>query len=148
MENKITKFAGEHFFLSNFYPCFIKHEGYIYPSVENAYQAYKTLDLNARNVFLDCKPNKAKKIGQTLTLRPNWDIIKVPLMKGLLYQKFNKPEFKELLLGTGDTELVEGNWWGDTFWGVCHGEGKNVLGTLLMELREDLYIQSIGESLT
>jgi len=44
----------------------------------------------------------------------------------------------ERLLATGDQELIEGNTWGDRFWGVCDGEGQNQLGRLLMELRNEL----------
>jgi predicted NAD-dependent protein-ADP-ribosyltransferase YbiA (DUF1768 family) len=42
------------------------------------------------------------------------------------------------LLETGDAELIEGNDWGDTFWGVCGGKGNNFLGKLLMEVRKEL----------
>lgn len=52
--------------------------------------------------------------------------------------KFAIPELKEMLLATGDEELVEGNYWHDTIWGVCDGVGENHLGKMLMEIREDL----------
>ena len=39
---------------------------------------------------------------------------------------------------TEDAELVEDNWWGDKFWGVCNGEGENHLGKLLMKIRDEL----------
>ena len=52
--------------------------------------------------------------------------------------KFNIPELKQKLLETGNTELVEGNTWGDTFWGVYNVEGENILGRLLMKVREEL----------
>lgn len=42
-----------------------------------------------------------------------------------------------MLLKTGDEELVEGNTWGDTFWGVCKGKGRNELGKILMKVREE-----------
>ena len=60
------------------------------------------------------------------------------LMKRLLKMKFAIPELKEMLLATGDEELVEGNYWRDTIWGVCDGVGENHLGKMLMEIREDL----------
>ena len=59
-------------------------------------------------------------------------------MKDLLEQKFAKPELKKLLLATDDMLLVEGNTWGDTYWGVCNGIGFNMLGKLLVELRSQL----------
>jgi predicted NAD-dependent protein-ADP-ribosyltransferase YbiA (DUF1768 family) len=58
-------------------------------------------------------------------------------MRSLLRQKFAHPSMRERLLATGDEELIEGNWWGDTFWGVCNGEGQNQLGKLLMRVRHE-----------
>ncbi len=47
-------------------------------------------------------------------------------------------DLREKLLATGDRKLVEGNTWGDTFWGVCRGNGKNHLGKILMKIRAEL----------
>ena len=44
-----------------------------------------------------------------------------------------------LLLATGDAKIVEGNTWGDVFWGVCNGVGENHLGEILMKVRQDLF---------
>ena len=57
-----------------------------------------------------------------------------------LRQKFNDPRLKELLIQTGQQALVEGNWWGDRFWGVCKGTGENHLGQLLMKIRRDFVV--------
>ena len=57
-------------------------------------------------------------------------------MKFALRCKFQVPELREKLLATGDEELIEGNWWNDKFWGVCKGEGCNMLGLILMEVRD------------
>jgi predicted NAD-dependent protein-ADP-ribosyltransferase YbiA (DUF1768 family) len=60
-------------------------------------------------------------------------------MREILIAKFSQNEdIKGKLLATGDTELIEGNTWGDTFWGVCRGEGTNWLGKLLMEVRTEI----------
>jgi predicted NAD-dependent protein-ADP-ribosyltransferase YbiA (DUF1768 family) len=59
-------------------------------------------------------------------------------METLLRQKFAHPELRAKLKETNDAELVEGNWWGDRFWGVCRGEGENHLGKLLMKIRAEL----------
>ena len=56
----------------------------------------------------------------------------------LLRSKFSDPELAEALLATGDAELVEGNTWGDPFWGVYKGKGENMLGRLLMEVRGEI----------
>ena len=64
----------------------------------------------------------------------------------MIYAKFTfNPHLKEKLLATGDRELVEGNWHGDKYWGVClrTGEGNNHLGRMLMELRD--YFRDIEE---
>ena len=39
---------------------------------------------------------------------------------------------------TDDVELIEGNEWSDTFWGVCRGQGENWLGKILMKTRDNL----------
>jgi predicted NAD-dependent protein-ADP-ribosyltransferase YbiA (DUF1768 family) len=60
-------------------------------------------------------------------------------MEGLVRQKFSKdPVLRQRLLDTGDQDLVEGNTWGDTFWGVCRGQGSNWLGRILMDVRAEL----------
>jgi predicted NAD-dependent protein-ADP-ribosyltransferase YbiA (DUF1768 family) len=61
-------------------------------------------------------------------------------MKYGVTQKFSKPEFKKMLLDTGNQEIREGNMWNDDFWGVCmkRNKGKNILGKILMDLREEL----------
>lgn len=72
-----------------------------------------------------------------MALRDNWDLVKVDIMSDICYAKFHQnPELLELLLATGSKKLVEGNTWGDTFWGVCHGEGANMLGKILMAIRD------------
>ena len=53
----------------------------------------------------------------------------------LLLQKFGSQEMLTKLQETGDKELVEGNNWGDTLWGVSEGKGRNILGVILMEIR-------------
>jgi len=70
-----------------------------------------------------------------LVLRPDWARIKLDIMYHLLQQKFRDPLLQKLLLRTQDAELVEGNVWNDTYWGVCSGVGENHLGRLLMLVR-------------
>lgn len=140
----ISEFDGEYHFLSNFSPCRVLLDGFAYNTTEAAYQAAKTLSPNLRLAFQALPASRegakaAKKMGKTLNLRPNWDIIKIPIMKDLLEQKFRQPHFRNLLLDTHPEVLVEGNWWKDTFWGQCPlGNGENWLGKLLMEIRAKL----------
>ena len=136
---KINYFKNEHSFLSNFYPVQITIDGITYCSVEHAYVAMKTLDIEIRKkISLMDRPGEVKKFGRTIQLRSDWDHVKLPLMMGLLCIKFQNPELKLMLKSTGSDYLEEGNWWGDTFWGVCHGTGENNLGKLLMQIRSQI----------
>lgn len=114
-------------------------DGKIWPTVEHAYQACKTNDPVTRERILTApKPGTAKYLGRHAKLRENWDEMKLDIMKILVTRKFFDPELARKLLATRDTPLVEGNHWGDTFWGVCRGVGENHLGKILMEVREEL----------
>ena len=135
----ITEFDGKYRFLSNFYPAPVTYEGYLYRTVEHAFQASKSLDPACREVIANCKsPALAKEVGRKVDLRHDWKDIKVSVMLRLLRQKFSEPTLQHMLLLTAGEDLVEGNWWGDTFWGVCRGQGENQLGKLLMQVREEL----------
>lgn len=125
--------------LSNFFPAPVVYRGVNYNTVEHAYQAAKTLVLAEREQIRMCStPGKAKRLGREVTMRPDWDKIKLTVMLHLLRQKFNIPELRDKLLATGDIRLIEGNTWGDTFWGVCNRTGMNHLGRLLMQVRSEL----------
>lgn len=140
MSAVILRFDNEYDFLSNFYPAKVVLDGETYFSTEHAYQAAKTLDAHARKVIRDaCSPGQAKRLGKHVALRPGWEGVKLQVMLDLLRQKFAPGSvLAERLLGTGNAKLVEGNWWGDLYWGVCNGRGANWLGKLLMQVREEL----------
>ena len=136
----IDRFDGDYAFLSNFYPSsiFDSNDGFTYPTVEHFFQAKKSLILREREMISKAEtPGRAKRMGRKVQLRSDWEDIKLFVMEYALRRKFSKPRFKEALLATGDEELIEGNWWGDTFWGVCNGVGENNLGKLLMKIREE-----------
>ena len=133
----IKRFVGKNDFMSNFYPCRIEYEGITYPSVEHAFQAAKTFDEEKRRQIAECPtPKEAKAAGRRVKLRGDWNEAKVGIMYELLIEKFEIPELKEKLLGTGDLYLEEGNIHRDKFWGTYMGEGENMLGKLLMKVRE------------
>ena len=134
----ICAFNGSYRFLSNFWPAVVMLDGTDYPSVENAYVAAKTRDLAAREFIRNCTPGAAKKFGRTIKLRDDWDDVKLAIMADLVWLKFQHADLRELLLDTGSQELIEGNTWGDTFWGVCNGVGENHLGKILMNVRQRL----------
>lgn len=134
-------FKNEYFFLSNFYPCMI----YDYrvskyaPSVEHYFQAQKTVHKSEIEMILNAKTaSDAKKLGRKVSLREDWEDIKDAVMLEGLRQKFAYPHLRNKLLHTKDIELVENNNWNDTYWGVCNGVGKNMLGKLLMQVREEI----------
>jgi N-glycosidase YbiA len=139
-KNVIDAFSGDYKFLSNFYPCKVKLDDVEYPSVEHAYQAAKTLDTDDRRAFHEHPlPTAAqsKKLGKALSLRRDWESVKLNVMEALLMQKFADSELRKQLNDTGTLKLVEGNYWGDSFWGVDHKKGgKNHLGRLLMKIRD------------
>jgi ribA/ribD-fused uncharacterized protein len=136
--NKIESFQGEYRFLSNFWQAYVTYDGEMYPTVEHAYQAAKTMEPEFRKAICYARTGEAKRMGRQVPMRPDWDAIKIGVMDDLLRQKFSDPELAEKLLATGDAELVEGNTWGDYFWGVCNGEGQNWLGRMLVAIREDI----------
>ena len=123
----IMNFEGEFGFLSNFWPSLI---------IEGDERWITSEREKIRNAPT---PGKAKRLGRKATLRDDWDGIKITVMLHTLRLKFgqNRKE-REMLLATGDRLLIEGNHWGDTFWGVCDGEGENMLGILLMQVRDEI----------
>lgn len=138
----ITEFTGQYRWLSNFYPCEVEFDGYVFTTVEHAYQAAKTLDLDQRlYISMLEMPGQAKKAGRNVTLRSDWENVKVHIMRDLLRQKFTQPKFRALLLATGDQHIEEGNYWGDRYWGVSpvgSGKGQNILGRLIMQVRREI----------
>lgn len=133
-------FRSEYAFLSNMYPATVKmRDGIIYSCAEAAFQAQKTYDISVRREFAKMSGAEAKKFGRQVELRENWDSLRVLVMYCVVYRKFEQNrDLLGKLLQTGNTELVEENTWGDTFWGVCDGKGENHLGKILMQVRTDL----------
>lgn len=133
---EINSFHGEYRFLSNFWPVDVTLDGVTYPSVEHAYVAAKTLDVAIRGEILMIElPGDVKRLGRKIKLRSDWEAVKLSIMTDLVRQKFARPDLRKLLAMTGKATLIEGNTWGDTFWGVCKGVGENHLGKILMEVR-------------
>jgi len=135
----ITSFQGTYRWLSNFWPVEVQYNGIICPTVEHAYQAAKAISfVNASNIARQPTPGDAKRAGRRVITRTDWEEVKEIIMLDLLRQKFQHQNMKEALLATGKCKLIEGNTWNDHYWGVCGGEGKNRLGLLLMQVREEL----------
>jgi len=149
----VIMFRGEYRFLSNFYPCDVTlpAEAFLpemkFNSVENAYVAAKTLDLEMRKHIATLTAGEAKKLGheEIFPLRHDYsDERRLNTMRVLVEQKFStkNPELRQKLLDTKDATLVEGNTWEDDFYGVnlTTGSGKNHLGQILMQVRAKIRI--------
>lgn len=140
----IDRFSGRYEFLSNFSRSKVFYDGYSYPSVEHAFQAAKTTDIDIRERMRLLKtPGEAKRFGREVSLRRDWEDIKVDVMGQLLQGKFSDFMLARRLVATENQELVEGNNWHDNFWGVCTcsrcgRRGENHLGVLLMIIRGNI----------
>lgn len=151
----IDSFKGQYAFLSNFYVCPfpIVVGSKQAKTVEALFQANKTLDPITQDKILSLSTGTAaKKLGQKVELRPDWDEKKVGIMEYLISLKFPlsaslpNGSLTQKLVATGDAHLVEGNDWGDQFWGcvrppdVQNGPwmGQNWLGVILMDRRARL----------
>jgi len=132
----------EHGFLSNLYKKPIIFENREFSCGEYAYQFGKYRDEDTKEWAMQCpKPHLLAILSHNLLgwdIVPHWKDIKVPRMKAVLKVKFQDPELREKLLATGDSRLVE-NSKIDSFWGKGKsGKGKNMLGKLLMKVREEI----------
>lgn len=139
---EITSFTGKYRFLSNFYPAQFVYMGYRWPTAEHAYQAHKCIDEEVWNHFAygNISAGESKRLGSEIPLKPYWEKEKVNVMRGIVTAKFEQNDYlMDMLLATKGCELIEGNTWGDTFWGQCPlGKGRNELGKILMGIRDDI----------
>lgn len=124
-------------YLNNFRkaPMFIYNAWY--KNVESAYQSRKTFNLDEQEAIrLATHPMTARDLGQTVTLRPDWDDIKYSIMAECVLAKFvQHRDLRERLLSTGSEFLIEDSPV-DVFWGCGPlGNGLNNLGKILMEVR-------------
>jgi len=140
VDSAITNFKAPGFeWLSNFYPVDVYYQGDIYPSVEHAYQAAKS-DCKEYRAQVRAQYNAAaaKRLARMNHVRPDWYHVRTIVMHRLVRAKFARIDLQRLLLATGDRLIEEHNTWGDDFWGVCKGQGRNTLGNILMEVRDEL----------
>lgn len=147
----IDRFVGKHEYLSNFWksPVMLGHFRYL--TVEHAFQAAKTRDPEARGeICRAATPGAAKRLGRRVALRPDWEDVKIDIMRLLVTRKFtDHGDLHQRLLGTGDAYLIEGNTWGDSFWGAVRDSnvdgspwrGWNQLGRILMDVRRQLRVE-------
>ncbi len=127
---------------SNFAGFPIRLGGKRWPTSEHYFQAQKFEDAAYREEIRTAKsPMIAARLGRSRKqkLRREWESVKVGVMRDAVRAKFTQyEELKALLLGTGDAKLVE-HTVNDAYWGDGgDGSGRNMLGQMLMELREEL----------
>ena len=134
--HKLAEPYGE---FSNFARSPITLRGRSWPTVEHYFQAQKFDDPQHRERIRHAStPKEAKRLGwsRTVPIRKDWEEVKQEVMRRGVRCKFEThAALRELLLSTGDEEIVE-NAPGDYYWGCgADGSGKNRLGVILMEVR-------------
>lgn len=150
----VISFSGEHRCFSNFFPAPIvwrRQNGstVTFPTNEHGFVWHKTNNPVVKKVVLTIeKPGQVKRFGRGIVLRDDWEEVKLTIMSQLVLIKFRQhPRLLEILLATENGQLIEGNHWHDTFWGVCNGKcrqgphkpvGENHLGQILMRTREQM----------
>jgi ribA/ribD-fused uncharacterized protein len=140
MTIKFYKTKDPYGFMGNFFKARFFIYGRWWNFVEAPYQAEKTSVQSEKDeIWKAVKANDSRLLGQKVTMRPDWDEYKRFVMKECCMAKFlQHPELRKQLMDTGDEELMEDSPV-DWYWGCgADGTGKNVLGQVLMEIREEL----------
>lgn len=133
---------------SNLYKRTILFAGEEYPTSEHAYQAGKARKEEVRKWLMQApSPSLLAMAAHGLfvwDVTPDWSKTKFDRMRGVLMAKFSQHEdLKQLLLSTGDARLVEEATVDNAvnrLWGEVNGIGKNMLGIMLMELRQQFQV--------
>lgn len=133
---------GEYASFSNFSRHGFQLDGEYWPTTEHYFQAQKFPETEHCEQIRQAKtPKDAAKMGRERSrpLRKDWEQVKDDIMRKAVLCKFETHgDIREILLATGDEEIVE-NAPGDYYWGCGKdGSGKNMLGQILMEVREIL----------
>ena len=152
LEN-ITTFRGKHDVLSNFYPCTIRVFERTFASSEHAYQFMKAMSHGKVNVAKDIiqarNACEAKRLGKRVITERVWETERLEVMRQIIRRKYEcVPRYRHELM-KAELIIVEAVP-GDNFWscGLSKEEvgwwnpenwpGKNIMGNLHMELREEV----------
>lgn len=127
---------------SNFASYSIRVKGQTWPTSEHYFQAQKFDDEAYRQkIRTTASPMIAARLGRSrkVKLRSDWESVKVEVMRSAVRAKFTQhDELRALLLSTGEAKIVE-HTTNDSYWGDGgDGSGKNMLGRILMEVRQEL----------
>lgn len=131
---------------SNLFRRELRLDSQTFPTAEHAYQVAKARRPEVREWILAApSPALLAMAAHGLyqwDIVPDWSRIKFDRMRAVLRAKFTQhADLRELLLSTGNARLVEAGTVDNAvnrLWGEVNGRGKNMLGVLLMELREQL----------
>ena len=131
---------------SNLYRRSMTFEGCLYPTAEHAYQAGKARKKEVRDWLMAApSPSLLAMAAHGLyywDITPKWSTTKFARMKSVLHAKFSEhQDLGEILLGTGDARLVESATVDNPvnrLWGEVNGVGRNMLGILMMEVRDEI----------
>jgi N-glycosidase YbiA len=127
---------------SNFARYPIKLGGKTWPTSEHYFQAQKYAGTPREEEIRQAKtPSEAARLGRDrkVPLRRDWESVKDAIMREVVLAKFTQhDDLRQLLLSTGDATLVE-HTENDSYWGDGgDGCGRNRLGRILMEIRDEL----------
>ena len=130
---------------SNLFQRAITFEGEVFATAEHAYQAGKARKKQVRDWILSAPtPGLVAMAAHglyTWDIVPEWSRIKYDRMRAVLSAKFTQhADLRDVLLSTGDARLVEAGTVPNIVnhtWGEVNGKGKNMLGVMLMELRQE-----------
>lgn len=139
---KFYRTGDEYGSFSNFAPYPIEVDGKVWPTAEHYFQAQKFVGTEHEEALrLEPSPMVVARMGRDRKkpLRPDWEAVKDDLMRKAVMAKFTQhADLRAQLLGTGDAQIVE-HTTNDSYWGDGgDGSGKNMLGIILMNVRERL----------
>ena len=155
MEDILTFTTPQHRWLSNMTYVDIEHQGIVYPSTENFYQAIKYyMDdfcpdvgylITVRKYLATVKRSEAKKYSRKHKMtNPKFEDNKLKIMLYAQRKKYSQEHFRSKLLATGDCHIEEGNYWNDLYWGtdMKTRKGENNLGKIIMQVRGELRLEN------
>lgn len=140
MDNKVIDgFRGEYEYLANTYNSDITYDGMTYTNAEAAYWAQRVKDKRARNKYSRLSGNKARAKAMQAIPIEDWETTKNDIMMNILRVKFNKnSELGKKLIATNDAKIINTNTYRDDYYGVYMNKGKNILGKMLMKIRDEI----------
>lgn len=152
----ITEFTGKYACFSNYYMCPVEDDDMKFRNSEAVFQSLKYRKTKSRNIFKTMAPSTATLRGRQIRrekFRDDWEKVKDQMMLKAVKAKFWQNEYiRNILISTGDEEIINENDYHDNYWGNCTCEackdipGRNQLGKTLMEVREWVKVKEVKEA--